>query len=807
MLYLLDLNSNWIFNHMIRLIKSVCIISLLLISITAYSQDTTMVNARPKVGLVLSGGGAKGAAHIGVIKYIEEIGIPIDYIAGTSMGSVVGGMYALGYSSDEILEIISNVDWDRLISNNVDRKKISFYRKQEGNTQLITVPFSVSMDEEELQSRSFRNSLPSGIVSGDNLINLLNSLSVGYSDPIAFNELPIPFICIATNMMNGEADVLDEGIFTKSLRASMAIPILFDPIKIGETMYVDGGLVSNFPAEQCRAMGADYIIGVSMSPGLEENPDNLSSILSQVKQLKEIITDKDYGKYNQLCDIFISPDLRGVGMLSFDAESVAKVTDSGYEAALQLEDDFKALKEKICSETTVASNDSAAKKKAVNIVSNKIKISDIEFDEVEENIEKWMRRVSAVEIGDSVCKDDIDKVVSIYYGTGNYDNITYSLHEDTISPDSYILRFKLNEKSPHSVGLGFRFDSQDMLSVLLHLGLNSNKMSGFKADISTKLGGNQWFKTNLSYGNLLYPRINFSYNFRNSELDVYDMDVLVMNEKFLQHKFRLYLSENYSRTFSIGVGLESEFLDNMKVMYSLYDAVDMDYKPVNTFGAFAYISYDNLNQNRFPTRGVKGRIDLTWKDKTFDSNAVEDLGFGSFVFGFESYIPIVENRLVIIPQLYGSFLFGDGAVNGMSDGWNPLFNGPVPMYPYMNNVIGGTEMGRYINHQLPFIGVNKISFAFNNLGIVRTDVRTRLFKNHYLTAMFNYGRSSIDFDNFFNESDVPQWSELYDYNASNWWGAGLRYSIDTKMGPLSFDISSSNISRSVNLYFSLGYYF
>ena len=127
----------------------------------------------------------------------------------------------------------------------------------------------------------------------------------------------------------------------------MAIPILFDPIKMNKTLYVDGGLTTNFPAEQCKAMGADYIIGVSMSPGLEENPEKLNSILSQVKQLKEIITDKDFSQYHKQCDIFISPDLKGVGMLSFDAESVARVTQSGYEAASAQEADFKALKDKI----------------------------------------------------------------------------------------------------------------------------------------------------------------------------------------------------------------------------------------------------------------------------------------------------------------------------------------------------------------------------------------------------------------------------------------------------------------------------
>lgn len=790
-----------------RYITSVWIALLITIPQAAYSQNTEHVNSRPKIGLVLSGGGAKGAAHIGVLKYIEEAGIPIDYIAGTSMGSIVGGMYALGYSSDEILSIISSVDWDRLISNKVDRKEISYDSKLRGSSQIITLPFSFNSDTERIKAKSFKNSLPTGIVSGSNLINLFNSLSVGYSDPIEFDKLPIPFICVATNMINGEAEVFNKGEFTKALRASMAIPILFDPIKIDNSLYVDGGLVNNFPAEKCREMGADYVIGVSMSPGLESDTNNLSSIFSQVKQLKEIITDKEFENYHKLCDIFISPDLKGVGMLSFDTESVARITQSGYEAAVKQEANFKALKDKIFTGSRTKASKDTIKQRAINIVQSSVLISKIEMVGIKSDIEKWARRKCTVKIGEHASKSDIDKSVSIYYGTGNYDNITYSLHKDQDSEHGYILRFNFVENPPHAFGVGLRFDSQDMISVQLRAELNSNRINGFKADVSAKLGSNQWLKANLSYGKLLYPKVNLEYIFRNSELDAYDMDELVMNMKFLQHKFRLYLSENYSRTISLGAGIEAEILQPRKVMYSLYDAVDMDYKLVNTLGAFAYLHYDNLNKSSFATRGVKGGVDFTWRDATFTSKQINTLGLGSLTFNFEGYIQLVKNRLVIIPQIYGGFLFGNGATNGTSEGWNPIFNGPVPCYPSMNNMLGGTEMGRYIDQHLPFIGVNKISLAFNNLLVGRIDIRTRLFKKHYLTAMFNYGRSGIDFKSFIGRSSTPLWSEMYTYNASNWWGAGLRYSIDTKIGPLSFDISTSNISRKPNLYFCLGHYF
>ena len=780
---------------------------LLLASYTAYAQDSTAAPGRPKIGVVLSGGGAKGAAHIGVLKYLEEAGIPIDYVAGTSMGSIVGGMYALGYSPQEILDIISNVDWNELISNQLDRRQMSYHRKGVKGTQLFTVPFNMKGKNESLQNISFKNSLPKGMVSGDNIMNLFNSLSVGYSDAMSFNDLPVPFLCIATNMLTGEAEVVDKGEFTKALRASMAIPILFDPIKMNDALYADGGLTINFPVEQCRAMGADIIIGVSMSPGLEQDPEKLSSVLSQVKQLKNIITDKDFDEYPDQCDIFISPDLKGVGMLSFDAESVAIITNSGYEAAVAKADEFKALKQRLDVAAAEPVEAKPAPKKAINLLDNKVKISKIEIQGVDHEIERWMRRVSTVQVGDMVCKADIDKTVAKYSGTGNFESIRFTLHNDSETPDGYILRFKFVQKPANNFGIGLRFDSQDMLSMLLHLGVNSNRMSGFKAGVDAKLGGNQWLTAQASYGHLRFPRINLAYNFRNSELDVYDMDNLQMNQKFMQHNLKFYLSENNLRAFSLGVGAQAELLTPRKVMYQYYDIKDGDTQSALTLGTFAYFAFDNLNKHNFATRGVKGRIDFTWRDSFLKEKNLEKLQMGSLVYQFEGYIPVVKDRFVIVPQMYGSFLFGPGATNGTTEGWNPLFQGPVPMYPYLNNIVGGTEMGRYIDHHLPFIGVNKISFAFNNLAILRADFRVRVHKSHYLTAMVNYARSAIDMNNFFKQSNEPLWGNMYDYNASNWWGAGVRYSIDTKLGPLSLDVSSSNISRKVNLYFSFGHYF
>lgn len=790
-----------------RRFLTLLILMVLCVNTLQAQSDSTSVTKRPKVGLVLSGGGAKGAAHIGVIKYIEEMGIPIDYVAGTSMGSIVGGLYALGYSSEEMLRIISSVDWNKLISNKVDREKISFTEKFDQSRHIFNIPFStMGKGEEDLRTKTFRNSLPEGIVSGDNLLNLFNSLSVGYADSLSFDELPVPFLCIATNMINGHADVLDGGEFTKSLRASMAIPILFDPVKIGDYLYADGGLVCNFPADQCREKGADIIIGVSMSPGLADDVSELASLPSQIKQLKEIITDKDVDSYGDKCDIMIRPDLKGVGMLSFNAESIAKITDSGYESARMHEEKFKSLADSLKSFGYVQ-KERISENKAHNILEDEQLITKVEFNGVASQPEKWMRRKCTVKPGNYVTKMLIDESVALFYGTGNFESITYSLHKDPSQSEGYILKFVFEEKPPHEFGIGFRFDTQEYLSVLLHAGINNNRINGFKANLDAKLSVNQRLALSASYGHQLTPRINVSYNYSNSQLDLYDFGELDMNIKYMKHNFRLFLSESYSRTVRVNAGMDLELLTNRKIMYTDFEVTDKDYEPINTLGAYVSFISDNLDRNRFAERGVKSSANFSWKAKQIVKGKMHDLSLGSVYFSFEGYIPVLKDRLAIIPQMYGSFLFGKGAVNGTELSWSPNFRGPVPVYPLFNNMLGGSEMGKFIDHQIPFIGLNKLSYEYNNLAVLRTDIRVRLFKRHFLTAMFNYGRSGIDIKNFFKDDGIPQWSYYYDTNSSNAWGAGLRYSIDSKIGPISLDISSSNYSPTVNVYFSLGYYF
>ena len=210
--------------------KRLSLFLLVVIStISAYAQTKKAVieAPRPKVGVVLGGGGAKGASHIGVLKYLEEMGIPVDYVAGTSMGSIIGGLYAMGYTPDELTSLIANMNWSEYIGNKIDRPMMSESVRQRNSMLVLNVPFSLENLFNRENSSSFISQLPSAYVNNSSLINLFNDLCVGYQEDMDFNDLPIPFACVATDMITGDEIVLRSGSVPNAMRASMAIPGVF----------------------------------------------------------------------------------------------------------------------------------------------------------------------------------------------------------------------------------------------------------------------------------------------------------------------------------------------------------------------------------------------------------------------------------------------------------------------------------------------------------------------------------------------------------------------------------------------------
>ena len=277
-------------------------VSLLFLTQISLGQE----NARPKIGLVLSGGGAKGLAHIGVLKVIDSLGIQVDYIAGTSMGAVVGGLYASGYTGNQLDSIFSKIDVDALLQDYTPRESKSFYEKRNDEIYALTLPFN-----------NFKLGLPSGLSKGLYNFNLMSRLTQHVSDVRDFDKLPIPFLCIATDVETGEQIVLDEGILAQAIIASGALPTLYNPVEINGRLLIDGGVVNNYPIEELKNRGIDFIIGIDVQDGLKnrEQLKDVTAVLSQINNFSMI--EKMEGK-RSLTNIYIQPDIKGYSVVSFD---------------------------------------------------------------------------------------------------------------------------------------------------------------------------------------------------------------------------------------------------------------------------------------------------------------------------------------------------------------------------------------------------------------------------------------------------------------------------------------------------------
>ena len=314
-----------------NIFKNLCVIFLILL----LSQEISPVekaNKNREIGLVLSGGGAKGLAHIGVLEVLEKYDIEPDYITGTSMGSIVGGLYAIGYKAEKIKEIVLGLDWDRLLMDEISLKNVSMEEKKTINNYVGSFPID-----------GYKINLPKGLVAGQNIASLLSSLTISAHHIEQFSNFPIPFKCIATDIETGEKVILDSGQLSRAMRASMSIPSAFTPIEINDHYLVDGGLSRNLPAQELKDMGADLIIGVDVGSPLQ-NREDLTSLVDIMEQSINMLTQSDSNEQRKLCNILIEPQLYDYSMMSFNKAD--SIIHKGRIAAEKMGSQLKLLKTK-----------------------------------------------------------------------------------------------------------------------------------------------------------------------------------------------------------------------------------------------------------------------------------------------------------------------------------------------------------------------------------------------------------------------------------------------------------------------------
>ncbi|MGD0341275.1 MAG: patatin-like phospholipase family protein, partial [Bacteroidales bacterium] len=404
----------------ILLIKSLLtVFCLLCAGQCATAQDS---RKRPKVGLVLSGGGSHGIAHIGVLKVMEEAGLRPDIITGTSMGSIIGGYYAMGYTADSLQKILKSMNWDLLLSNKIPQNKIKFSEKKYFDNSVMSLPLS---------SRKVK--LPSGLISGQQLENSLNFYAWPAADIKEFSKLPIPFMCVGTDLLTVRKVDLSSGYLADAMRASSAIPTVFAPIKIDTALLSDGGFIDNFPAEEAKNMGADLLIGSYV--GFHAYDENeLQSITGIIKQIVSSRSVEDFGKQKKFLNILIMPVIKKISSMDFNP--VDSLVEIGYKAALPYKEYLRKLADSL---------DTFGKQKSLPNILNKRYYS---FDKIEilgNSIipDRQVLGVLDIAPGEKVDQSKLYDKIELIYGMNWFDKVKYRIEPRN---DSLILVIDCTEK-------------------------------------------------------------------------------------------------------------------------------------------------------------------------------------------------------------------------------------------------------------------------------------------------------------------------------------------------------------------------
>lgn len=747
---------------------------------------------RPTVALVLSGGGAKGTAHVSVIKYIEELGIPVDMVLGTSMGGLVGGLYALGYSPEEMDTIVRNMDWNWVLSDKLSREYITYTDMKYKEKYLISIPFyyerdyykmkiasehpfddvrkheilHIGADNEDgadLLKHNLLGSLPSAYIEGQNVSNLISSLTIGYQDSIDFQTLPIPYVCVATDMVSGKAKVWHSGKINEAMRSTMSIPGVFAPVKTQGMVLVDGGLRDNYPTALAREMGADIIIGVDLSQAKRTYMDvnNIGDIIVQGLDM----LGRDAFEVNvQIPDVKIKPWLPEFNSLSFSTMAVDTIMARGWQAAKAQDSLLRDV-----ARRTEEDYVSVRKPKAFDFHSDSLVIADVDVRGVLPREKAMLKERLHLKFGQKISKDDLEHIVAQIYSTQAYDYVTYELLGSE-EPFRLILNCK---KGPvHQLGLGVRADTEEIVSVLLNFGLNAHRLQGHKLDFIGKVSANPYCQLHWAYDTPKIPTLNASASVRWTDMNLLNFRDNDLSFSFLNMRQELYLSNIKWKWLDIKGGLRNDFF-NVRDLKSSQIMGDYDLSLLkNDFlSLFLDARTDTCNDGYFPTRGVDAGLSYSWTFAGFPHNIHP---FQTVKADAKVVVP-VGNIFAFIPSFNMRFLFG--------------YDVPVPFF----NAVGGSLAGRYVDQQMPFIGITNLAAMKNILTIFRTDYRFRLAKNHYLTGILNYAR---DCDHFVNYTE-----------GLGYFGAGVEYAYDTIFGPIKANIHWSNLTNRVGIYLSAGYNF
>lgn len=757
-----------------RLLFILLFIPFLSNGVIAQESDTL---SRPKIGLVLSGGGAKGIAHIGVLRVLEEIGITPDYITGTSMGAVVGALYALGYSGHEISQLNKETDWTILLSDRIPLNEVVYEEKEEYHRYIFGIPI-----------RNYEFKLPSGVIEGQQLGKFFSEEMWPMPYIENFDSLPIPYRAIGVDLISGKMIEFKSGNLPETVRASMAIPSIFSPESIDTSLLVDGGVLRNFPVTEVRKMGADIVIGVYVGFDEKVTKEDLFSLSDVLTRSTVFYGIEDSKGQLKMVDILIQPDLKGLGAADF-LKSV-EIEDYGEIAALRIQKQLYDLVDSL-----------NLKKRDIKKVDQPEKIYIEEIKVINERpfvSDNFIKNRSKINEYTWVTKDDLSEATDRIFGTQYFKKVTYTLEQ--LEDNKYRLYFKVKERTRAFLNLALHYDNQYGPGVITNLTLRNWLAPASRATVSLNIAENPGLKIDVNKYLGKYERImdNYFLEWNQNKNSLFEEGVDIGTFSYSSLAVGVGGKYSYTRNQQIGAKGYYEYNkiylhDNLKNYYGVPSFDNYGYR------GFAYKLFYNLNNvddNFFPTRGVRFGICYSYNFKPkleFNINDVdkEILGGNTEFSENLSKFYTAQVNLEMYASPFKQLRIGLGSSVGISSDNTAILN----YYSF-----GGNDDRARMQRVVPFAGLNKSELIVPNYALLKVSFDFEIFTRVFITSRANIGFFTLSMDDMI---DYVRNSSLKSYLKG--YSIGLR--ANTPIGPVNVLYADNDFDGKQRWYVSVGFPF
>ncbi len=739
--------------------KNSLLLVLITITFLGFSQETKKLSnySDLKVGLVLSGGGAKGFAHIGVLKVLEKTGVRVDYIGGTSAGAMIGSLYAAGYNAAQIDSIITSYDYNELIQDKIPREKYSFYQKETSEKYAITLPI-----------KNWKVGLPVALSKGQNLLNEMTKLTRNVHNIDDFKKLPIPFYCIATDIETGDKIILEKGFLPLAVMASGAFPTLLDPVEIDNRILVDGGIVDNFPIDIMKQKGVDVIIGVDVQDKLE-NRENLDSAPKMVMQIISFQMYDESQENKENTDIYMHPNIKGYSVMSFD--KARELINEGERIALKETEYLQAI-------AIQQQKKSIQQKNKIEIKKNDyIKIDKILIKGSKNYTSKYILSKLNLKQKDSITYDQFNTCVDGLMATDNFKNIYYKFKHKKDGKTDIEFSLKENDIS-NSLQLGAHYDGLFKSGVMINFTSKHALTNNDIFSLDFIVGDNVRYNLDYLVDNGYHWQIgvNSKYTvFKNSYIIDKNSTTTIFNTpqsiKFIDLSNQFYLLSKFAEKFALKIGLQHKY----SKIYT-YNAINQKifFDNRHYFSVFGNMILDTYDRKYFTKKGwyFNGRYDLNIGASSFNNIELETFAIVKSKIG---YVKTFNSNLSIKLEATANTIFGDSP-------------------PSFNFALGGNNRNLIYNFE-PFYG-----YDFGDLqdksfikGLLK--IQYEVVKKNYLQA---YGNTAGLNNKLFSNGTA------FDNLKT---GYAVGYGYDSFIGPIEVKYAWSPDHNNDFWHFNIGFWF